>query len=212
MHTEAAVLTLSQWFSPAYPIGAFAYSHGLEAAIETGDVHDGSSLQAWITDVLELGSGQNDAIFIAAAYQVDDVAELNALCCAFAPSFERLKETKQLGAAFCDVTSAVWNLNLPPLAYPIAIGQAAKLCNLPLGLTLQMYLQSFVSSLVSVGMRLVPLGQQEGHRMIHALTSLCCQIAEKSAHGDLDELSSLTFLPDIASMKHETQYSRVFRT
>ncbi|MGJ8610933.1 MAG: urease accessory protein UreF [Octadecabacter sp.] len=205
-------LTLAQWFSPAYPIGAFAYSHGLEWAIDAGDVTDVTTLLGWVTDVLQHGSGHNDALFIAAAYHAENPGHVDATCRAFAPSRERLKETDLQGAAFCDITSQVWGMNISGLTYPVAIGHAAQLCDLPLSLTLQMYLQSFASSLVSVGMRLVPLGQTDGHKMIQQLTPLCSEIAKQAQSGDLSELSSTAFLPDIASMKHETQYSKVFRT
>ncbi len=212
MPTEIAVLTLAQWFSSAYPIGSFAYSHGLEWAIETGAVHDSATLGAWVGDVLEFGSGRNDALFLAAAYRSDDPTDVNDICRAFAPSNERLKETDLQGAAFGDITSAIWGHDLPPLAYPAAVGWAAKLCELPLSLTSQMYLQSFASSLMSIGMRLIPLGQSKDHTLIQSLTPLCCRIANQTADADLDDLSATTFLPDIASMKHETQYSKVFRT
>ena len=212
MPTEMAVLTLAQWFSPAYPIGSFAYSHGLEWAIETGDVHDSATLCAWVRDVLEFGSGRNDALFLAAAYGSDDPGQVNDICRAFAPSKERLKETDLQGAAFGEITSAIWGHDLPPMAYPVAVGWAARLDELPLSLTSQMYLQSFASALVSVGMRLIPLGQRKGHTLIQSLAPLCGRISEQTAHGDLDALSATAFLPDIASMKHETQYSKVFRT
>ncbi|MGJ8609918.1 MAG: urease accessory protein UreF [Octadecabacter sp.] len=205
-------LTLAQWFSPAYPIGAFAYSHGLEWAIDAGDVTDVTTLLGWVTDVLQHGSGHNDALFIAASYHAENPSHVDVTCRAFAPSRERLKETDLQGAAFCDITSQVWGVKISGLTYPVAIGHAARLCDLPLPLTLQMYLQSFASLLVSVGMRLVPLGQTDGHKMIQQLTPLCSEIAKQAQSGDLSELSSTAFLPDIASMKHETQYSKVFRT
>lgn len=212
MPTELAILTLAQWFSPAYPIGSFAYSHGLEWAIETGNVHDLATLAAWVGDTLEFGSGRNDALFLAAAYRSADPMNVDSICRAFAPSKERLKETDLQGAAFADITSAIWGHDLAPMTYPVAVGWAAQLSELPLALTSQMYLQSFASSLISVGMRLVPLGQRDGHTLIQSLAPLCCRIADQTAQGDLDDLSATAFLPDIASMKHEIQYSKVFRT
>jgi urease accessory protein len=212
MPTESAVLTLAQWFSPAYPIGSFAYSHGMEWAIETGGVHDSATLGAWVGDVLEYGAGCNDALFLAAAYGSDDPRDVNNICRAFAPSKERLMEADLQGAAFGEITSEIWGHDMPPMAYPVAVGWAARLGELPLSLTSQMYLQSFASALISVGMRLIPLGQRKGHRLIQGFAPLCGRIAEQTANGDLDALSATAFLPDIASMKHETQYSKVFRT
>lgn len=210
MSTEAT-LTLAQWFSPAYPVGAFAYSHGLETAIESGQVHDAASLRDWITPVLTHGSGRNDALFLAAAFN-GNAPDVDALCRAFAASAERLTETTQQGAAFAATTRGIWPIDLPDYAYPVAVGRAARLLDLPLELTAQYFLQAFASTLVSVGIRLIPLGQTQGHALIHALSPLCAQIAAETVEGDLDQLSATAFAADIHAMQHETLYSRTFRT
>lgn len=215
MHTDADVLTLAQWFSPTYPVGSFAYSHGLEWSIQAGEVRDGESLRIWLTDILRHGSGRSDARFLAAAFQAENDAELwqiDKTCRAFAPSMERLKETDLQGAAFCRATSAIWCVDLDGLAYPVAVGRAAQLCDLPMGLSAQMYLHAFTSNLVSAGQRLMALGQTEAQALIRGLTPLCGEIAVTSLAGDLGSLTSTSFLADIASMKHESQYSRIFRT
>jgi urease accessory protein len=215
MPTEDAVLTLAQWLSPAYPVGAFAYSHGLERAVEAGRVHDVESLEAWLRDVLEHGSGHSDVLFLTAAWQAescDEVAAIDAIARAFAPSRERLMETDLTGAAFCEVTGAVWEADLAELCYPVAVGHAAWARDLPLGLTAQMYLQAFMANLVAAGMRLLPVGQTAGQALIRRLTPLCTGIAEAAQGETLDDLSATAFLADIASMQHETQHSRIFRT
>ncbi|WP_299428041.1 urease accessory protein UreF [uncultured Shimia sp.] len=214
MATATDILTLTQWFSPAFPVGAFTYSHGLEWAIDAGEVVNPEQVVMWITDVLQHGAGWNDSLFIGAAYSVsaDDLCEIDALNCAFAASAERLKETRLQGAAFCDVAGEIWALDLERLTYPVAVGRAAQLKGLPLELTIQVYLQAFVSNLAAVAMRLVPLGQTDGQKLIRALTPLCCAIAESATTATLDDLASSNFLTDIAAMKHETQYSRIFRT
>ncbi|MEP5153239.1 urease accessory protein UreF [Planktotalea sp.] len=215
MPTELDVLTLTQWFSPSFPIGGFAYSHGLEWAIETGDVHDARSAQTWIANVLQNGAGWNDCLFIAAAYKSEgsaDIRLLDAKCRAFAASRERLKETDLQGEAFCAVISDVWARDLRGLSYPVAVGRAVKLQDLPLGTATLMYLHSFLSNLAAVAMRLVPLGQTEGQRLINDLKPMLVDIARTAVDGDLDDLNSTSFLADVASMKHETQYSRIFRT
>lgn len=212
---EQAVSVLAQWFSPAYPVGGFAYSHGLEWAIDAGDVTDARTCRNWIIDVLRHGAGWNDALFLAAAYRadsVDEVQDLDASSRAFAASAERLRETHLQGAAFCAVTSSVWGIDLPALCYPVAVGRAAALTGLPPDLVTQMYLQAFASNLVSAAMRLVPLGQTEGQTLIRDLTPACSDIASRATRAGLDALTSTSFLADIASMKHETQYSRIFRT
>lgn len=215
MPTDTEQLTLAQWFSASYPVGAFAYSHGLEAAIAVGDVTDATTLRAWVEGVLTQGSGRTDAIALAAAYAAQEAAEVRAIDAevrAFAPSAERAMETDLLGAAFCEITGRVWDMELSGLSYPVAAGRAARLAGFDRAMTAQMFLHSFVTSLVSVGMRLIPLGQTDGHVIIHALAPLCAEIAQETTSGDLDDMASTAFLGDIASMQHETQYARVFRT
>lgn len=213
--TDTDILTLSQWLSPAYPVGGFAYSHGLEWAIERGDVSNADSTGEWISDVLKHGSGHNDGLFLAAAYLARTKAELDSIDAtarAFCATAERLTETRLLGDAFCNVTASVWAAELNQCTYPVALGRAARQQDLPLLLTIRMYLHSFMANLVACATRLVPLGQTEAQRLIRDLTPLCVQVAGSVQDGDLDALSSTAFLSDIASMNHETQYSRIFRT
>ncbi|MCD9146271.1 urease accessory protein UreF [Pseudophaeobacter flagellatus] len=219
--TNAQILLLSQWLSPAYPVGAFAYSHGLEAAVDQGWVRNGSDLQDWLDDLLEHGAGRSDALFLAAAWRAKTrktLIDTDTTARAFAASKERLFETCQQGGSFSRVTQAVWGTELtnppgqPGLTYPVALGAAAAAQALPLDLTLSMYLQAFVSNLIAAGQRLLPVGQTEGQEILHRLTQRLPEIAEHSADGDLTRLSATAFLGDIAAMKHETQRSRIFRT
>ncbi|MGH1576446.1 urease accessory protein UreF [Planktotalea sp.] len=215
MPTDSEILTLAQWFSPGFPIGSFAYSHGLEWAIECGDVSDATSARAWILTALEHGSGRNDCIFLSAAFNAEkpeNILEIDATCRAFAASRERMKESDLQGAAFCKVVSAIWKSEIEGLCYPIAVGRGARLQGLPLELTAQMYLHSMLSNLVAVAMRIVPLGQTEGQSIIHDLTPKMALIAKSACTASLDDVASSAFLSDIAAMKHETQYSRIFRT
>ncbi len=213
--TDADILTLTQWLSPAYPVGGFAYSHGLEAAIDEGAVASSQDTESWISDALEHGSGWNDALFVVSAYNAQDKEELisvDAKARAICASFERKMETELLGQAFGTVTGDVWETDIQQYAYPVSIGHAVRLQGLPILLATKMYLQAFASNLVACATRLVPLGQTDAQVLIRNLTPLCAQIAEKSQLAGLEELSSTAFLTDIASMRHETQYSRIFRT
>ncbi len=213
--TDADILTLTQWLSPAYPVGGFAYSHGLEAAIDEGAVASSQDAEAWISDALEHGSGWNDALFVVSAYDARDKDELfsiDAKARAICASSERKMETELLGQAFGTVTGDVWDLDIQQLSYPVSVGHAARLQNLPLLLTTKMYLQAFASNLVACATRLAPLGQTDAQKLIRNLTPHCAHIAEKAQLAGLEELSSTAFLTDIASMKHEIQYSRIFRT
>lgn len=213
--TDTDILTLAQWLSPAYPVGGFAYSHGLEWAIESGAVANAQDTGEWVSDVIELGSGHNDCVFLAAAYRADapeTLLKIDQTARALSASSERLMETRLLGEAFCRVTSCVWTLDIAALTYPVAIGHAAAARTLPLGLTAQMFLHAFMANLVVCATRLLPLGQTESQRLIRDLTPLCQHAAMTAIEAGLDDLGSTAFLTDIASMKHETQFSRMFRT
>jgi urease accessory protein len=210
-----ALLTLTQWMSPAYPVGAFSYSHGLEWAVDCGDIADAPSFRNWLSDILTHGSARNDAILLAAAYRAGSdsaLAEIDALACALAPSSERLMEMTLQGAAFAKTTSDIWPAPLPDLTYPVAIGAAAQSQGFDLTQTLALYLHGFAANLTSAAIRLVPLGQTEGHAVLAAMTPLCTTLAQEALNLTLDDLGSCAFLADIASMKHETQYSRLFRS
>lgn len=211
MHTDH-LLTLTHWLSPAYPVGAFAWSHGLERAVTRGDVRNSAELTDWLRAVLENGAGWSDAILLCAAHNADDVTAIAELAAALAPSRERRMETLQQGAAFAATTRAVWELDVPDMAYPVAVGRAAGLMGLPMVPTTQVWLQTFASNLVQAAQRLMPLGQTEGQRVLAGLSPLCGRIGEMAAQASLDEIGSATFAVDIASMQHETQYSRIFRS
>lgn len=213
--TDTHILTLAQWLSPAFPIGAFAYSHGLEAAVEMGWVHDLADFEAWLIDVLDCGAGRSDALFLAAAYDAPDataLAKIDATARAFAASAERLLETQAQGAAFCKLTDGVWDMQLNEFLYPVALGAAAKREGVPLGMTSKIYLQAFASNLIAAAQRLLPLGQTEGQAILRRVSRRCSDIADATQAGNLSKLNSTAFLSDIAAMKHETQYSRIFRT
>ncbi len=215
MPTDADILTLAQWFSPAYPVGAFTYSHGLEAAVDLGQVGDGQGLRDWLADVLQHGGGFNDALFLAAAYRAenaDALGEINATALAFAASKERAVETQRQGRAFGLVTGEIWQGAGGDLVYPVAVGRAAVLQGLPQDLTAKMYLQAFMSNLVAAAQRLFALGQTEGQKIIRDLAPLCQQVAGDTRSGELSQLSATAFRSDIAAMKHETQYARIFYT
>jgi urease accessory protein len=154
-------------------------------------------------------------LFLAASYFAEDadaVTDIDARCRAFALSKERLDETAKQGAAFARVTADVWGNDMPALTYPVAVGRAAFLANLPLRATASCYLHAFISNLISAAQRLMRLGQTDAQALVHALSPLCAEIARENADGDLTRISGTAFLADIAAMRHETQYSRIFQT
>ena len=209
---DTDLLTLAQWLSPAYPVGAFAWSHGLERAVARGDIAGRDDLQAWLLAVLEQGAGRSDAILLCQAYHADDPSQIAALAAALAPSRERRMETMQQGAAFAATTRAVWQFDLPDMAFPVAVGRAARLAGLPLSPVVQLWLQAFLSNLVQAAQRLMPLGQTEGQRILAALSQPIIAVAAEAEAADIDDIGSATFAVDTASMQHETQTSRIFRS
>lgn len=211
MTTNTDILTLSQLLSPSFPVGGFAYSHGLETAINDGAITCAASLEAWLLDVLYHGGAQSDAVLLNAAY-TGDAIEVDVQARAFASTAERLKETDLQGAAFCDTVRAVWEIDLGRLCYPVAVGRAAALMKLDPDLSTAMYLQAFIGNLVAAAMRLVPLGQVDGQKVQTALKPKCAAIAKASLNATLDDLHGSAWGSDIAAMRHETQYSRVFRS
>jgi len=215
MSTDRDLLTLAQWLSPAFPVGAFAYSHGLETMMQRGGIATADALHDWLRDVLEHGSGRNDCILLRAAYacaSLDEVMKVNDTAIAVSASAERVFETRLQGTAFAQTTAAIWGSEEITACYPVAVGYAAARETLDVDLTAALYLQAFAGSLISAAVRAVPLGQTEGQRVLAALLALCQQIAHDSRDTTLDDLRSTAFLSDIAAMQHETLQPRIFRS
>ena len=215
MPTDQSILTLSQWISPSYPVGSFTYSHGLEALVNLRWLGNAENLYEWLSNILQSGAARTDALFLAAAYNCSSdeaLIEMNMKARALASSQERLLEMDELGKAFKSITEAVWPIEIDELVYPIAIGFCANAEGIELNLTACLYLQAYVSNLVSAAQRLMPLGQTEAQKIIKTLSSICLQVADETRDGNLDNIYSSVFISDIAAMKHETQVSRIFKT
>lgn len=210
----AALHKLHAWLSPSYPVGSFAYSHGLEQVIAEGIVCDADGLRGWLRDVLLHGSGRNDAILLVAAYRADGaaLAEIAELAEALVASAERRTETMAQGAAFAATTAAVWPDDLPPMAFPVAVGAAARVHRLDLCQTLNLYLHAFVANLVSAAVRFMPLGQTEGQAVLASLFGDIEALADTALGLGLDDLGGIGIAADIAAMRHETLQPRIFRT
>lgn len=210
---DPGLLTLAQWLSPAYPLGGFAYSHGLETAIRAGWISSAAELRAWLEDLTQHGSGRSDATFLWRGYRAGNIADLLAVDAearAFAPAAERQREGARQGAAFARTSAAIWGIDLPVLLLPVAVGQAARRMALDPQATCALYLQSFLSNLVSAAVRLVPLGQTDGQAVLASLAPLITRIAaEAEAEG---EVYSNAFLSDVVAMQHETLDPRLFQS
>jgi urease accessory protein len=216
MPTEAHLLRLMTWLSPAFPVGAFGYSHGLEQAIREGQVRNADALSAWISGLVEHGGAWTDAVLFKAAWasaaDADALAEVAVLAEALAPSLERRRETLAQGEAFL-IAARAWGP--PPLetaAYPVAVGAAAGAASVPLEAALTAWLHAFAANLVSVAVRAVPLGQTDGVAVIAGLEPVILQTAARAAASTLDDLGSAAIMSDIAAMRHETLDGRLFVT
>ena len=206
-------LTLSHWLSPAFPTGAFAYSHGLEQVVAQGDVSDAAGLELWLAEILRHGSGWQDAVLLSLALRADaDLDELDALTVALQPSAERLQESCEQGAAFARVVGQTNGRALPPRTLPIAVADAARPLGLPADSVIAAYLQAFVTNLVTIAIRHVPLGQGEGHAVLARLLPRVADLATVAAKAQLDDLGNSCLGADLAAMEHETKDTRLFRT
>jgi len=212
---NAAQHKLMAWLSPSYPIGAFSYSHGLEYAIDAGDVTDAQSLQNWLMDVLTLGAGRNDAILLAQAYNAPDKGALKQiadLATALSASAERHLETTVQGAAFSKITSTVYDADIEAMPLPVALGAAARAEGIPLSDVLPLYLHSFAANIIAAGVRFIPLGQTDGQQVLMALFDTFDNVSKEAELATIDDVGSICFLSDIAAMKHEKMTTRIFRT
>ena len=198
---------------PAFPTGAYAYSHGLEFEISAGRVKSAPDLAAWLGQVLAFGAGLQDAILLAHALEPDaDISYLAGLARALAPSAERLAETLEPGAAFARATSVITGRDVLPVALPVAVGQAAAPLGLPKAQVVALYLHAFAANLVSAAVRFVPLGQTEGQRVLAGLHAGIQAIAAQAVAASLDDITTSALRADQAAMGHETMQVRIFRT
>jgi urease accessory protein len=215
MTTEAHLLRLMTWLSPAFPVGAFSFSHGLETAIREGVVADGVTLSAWVAGLVEHGGGWTDAVLFKAAWAASDdkaaLADLVELADALTPSLERRRETLGQGEAFLIAARAWGEPRLAGrVAYPVAVGSAAGAVAIPVEAALAAWLHGFAANLVSVAVRAVPLGQSQGVAALAALEPILLATAAGAAASTLDDLGSCAILSDIAAMRHETLDGRLF--
>ncbi|MDR6872959.1 urease accessory protein [Bosea sp. BE125] len=224
---SSAHLPLMVWLSPSFPVGAFAYSHGLEWAFEAGDLHDAATLRDWLEVLVVHGSLRNDLILFASACRMvaagDDAGliETAELALALANSAERRLETVTQGNAFIAAVRAAWpcsaiehlrSIWLGDIAYPIAVGVASAGHGLPLRPSLEAYGLGFVANLVSASVRLGIVGQTDGQRITAGLVPALHEAAAAAEIATLDDLGGCALRSDLASLRHETQYSRLFRS
>jgi urease accessory protein len=223
----AALYRLMTWLSPAFPVGAFSYSSGIEWAVEAGDIKDAETLTRWLGTMLAEGGGFCDAILFAQAHRAAAEAdakrlrEVSELAAAFAPTKERHLETTAQGNAFVAAACAAWPcaaIDLlqknwdGPVAYPVAVAVASAGHGIAREAALAAYLQAVVANWISAGVRLIPLGQTDGQRVLAALEPAVALTAARALAATLDDLGSAAWRADLSSARHETQYTRLFRS
>jgi urease accessory protein len=218
---------LMLWFSPAFPTGGFSFSHGLEWAVEAGDVQDRASLERWLAALVLHGAGWSDAVLIAAAHRAAlagdaaTLADVAALAVALQPSRERRLESAVQGEAFLKAVEVGWPSAAtillrqacpaaPPLS--VAIGAATAGAGFDVETAIAAALTGFCANLVSAAVRLAPIGQSDGLRVLAALEDRIARTAARAATAPLSAVGGCAFRSDIASMRHETQETRLFRS
>jgi urease accessory protein len=222
--SSSGLYRLLAWLSQGFPIGAFAFSHGLEAAA-SGAVRDRDSLQVWISAIVASGAGRVDADILRDAYRASSAGDLKALMdanrrgVAFRATAETRLETTAQGAAFLATCRAAWPDPVleswaegGAVCYPAAVGAATAQAGVPLDCALLGYLHALASNLVSAGLRLGIIGQTDGQRILAALEPVITAAASGALTRDRNSFGSATFAVELASMNHETQYTRLFRS
>jgi len=211
VHSE--LLSVTQWLSPAFPTGAYAYSHGLERVIASGTIRDTATMEDWLTGILLRGAGWQDAVLLAQGLRAGaDVPALDDLARALAPSAERLRETLEQGTALARTVGAITGRTLPPRALPVALAEAAQGLALSPSVIVALYLQGFAGNLVTIAVRHVPLGQTEGQALLARLSPVLAALADNAVEATLDDLGGAALAAELAAFEHETQDIRIFRT
>ena len=206
--TTTDLLTLTQWLSPAFPLGAFAYSHGLETEIAEGRVTTAGEVEDWLRFVIVSGTGKTDATLLCSALAGRDMLETAR---ALAASKERSEESEAQGAAFAQTVQAM-GCSQRPGPLPVVLGEAARALDLPPQTVAALYLQGFASNLVACAVRFVPLGQAEGQAILQTLQPDIVRIAAQAALADIDTVTNAAYHSDLAAMAHETLQPRLYRT
>lgn len=226
--TTDGLLKLAAWTSPSFPVGAFAYSHGLEWAVEAGLVGDAATLHAWAAHLLSAGAPRQDAVLLARAYRAlddgDGLIETARLAAALKGTGELAQETVVQGVAFLRTVRAAWpEPRLESLvallaregveaALPVAVGASAAAHGIALALTLRFFLHGVAANTVSAAIRLSMIGQTDGQRITAALEPVILETAAAAEATDPDDLWSAAPMVDWCSMRHETQHTRLFRS
>lgn len=229
-HSEYNLLKLLTWLSPSFPVGAYAYSHGIEFAVEKNLVNDAETLRCWVGGILKYGAGQKDGILLAETWEAiiktdeNHLLDITEIANAFQPTTEMALESRAQGEAFLDAISAAWpseqlshfcgllNKSVDFIPYPVAVGIVSAVHLVSLTDALSAYLNAFSMNLVSAGVRLIPLGQTKGLQTIAALAECVMAVQKNVLRSSLNDLAAASYLVDWTSACHESQRTRLFRS
>jgi len=225
-----ALLRQQSWLSPAFPTGSYSYSHGIEWAAEAGQVHNRESLVDWLEADLRYGSGRNETIFFSQAWGAatdedhERLFEIAELAAAFRGTSEFALESSQQASACLSTLLRVWpdvaleklsaslsERRVPP-AMAVLLGVRAARQGISRALALPAFLQSCLANLITACVRLIPLGQTDGQLAIADLEESVLAASAQASDWTIDDLGSAGFMVDFASMSHEIQYTRLFRS
>jgi urease accessory protein len=211
-NANLGLLSLTQWLSPSFPLGAFAYSHALELAMSEGAVTDATTLQAWLSETLAYGGGKTDAWLLAMTLAGADAGEMADLAQALAGTRERWMETSDQGAAFVRTVAQMGGPQIAPCALPVAVGQAALRLDVDAETVIAMYLHSFTSNLVSVAVRFVPLGQSAGQSVLAGLHEQILTQARAALGATVEGIATCAMAADLGAAQHEDMDVRLFKS
>jgi len=221
---ERGLLLLQAWLSPAFPVGGYSYSHGLEAAVEAGIVVDRDDLIRWIDGILRFGAGRNDALLIREAHRLvtagEDLCELAAFAAAFRGTAELALEAEAQGAAFLKALKAGWPelASAAPLremrapTHAVCFGAATALAGIAPRWAMLGYLQAYLGNLISAALRLMPIGQSDGLAALATLGERLPELVDQFELTPFEDIGSAALMVDLLSARHETQYTRLFRS
>jgi urease accessory protein len=225
---QSGLYRLLAWLSPGFPTGGFSYSHGLEAAADSGAVGDRISLQYWIGAIIAWGAGRIDADILRDAHRAVSTGDIVALSAAnrhgvaFRATAETRLETTAQGAAFLEACRAAWPapfldrwakmLDGGSVCYAAAVGAATARAGIPIDCALLGYMQAMAANLISAGLRLGIIGQTDGQRILAGLEPVISAAVASALTREQGSFGGATFAVELASVTHETQYTRLFRS